>query len=84
MVLLLDTQITLNVSLQDHYLKQKLLTQLAEPKFIGKHENGNDIYLKNGRFGPYLQYEKIPTIVENEKNTKKEKLKNLNLIIMNL
>merc|ERR1711966_258584 len=31
--------------------------QLAEPKFIGKHENGNDIYLKNGRFGPYLQYE---------------------------
>ena len=33
--------------------------QLAEPKFIGKHENGNDIYLKNGRFGPYLQYEKI-------------------------
>ena len=30
--------------------------QLAEPKFIGKHENGNDIYLKNGRFGPYLQY----------------------------
>ncbi len=34
--------------------------QLAEPKFIGKHENGNDIYLKNGRFGPYLQYEKIP------------------------
>ena len=34
-------------------------SQLAEPKFIGKHENGNDIYLKNGRFGPYLQYEKI-------------------------
>ena len=32
--------------------------QLAEPKFIGKHENGNDIYLKNGRFGPYLQFEK--------------------------
>ena len=30
--------------------------QLAEPKFIGKHENGNDIYLKNGRFVPYLQY----------------------------
>ena len=26
--------------------------QLAEPKLIGKHENGNDIYLKNGRFGP--------------------------------
>ena len=34
-------------------------SQLAEPKFLGKHENGNDIYLKNGRFGPYLQYEKL-------------------------
>ncbi len=47
--------------------------QLAEPKLIGKHENGNDIYLKNGRFGPYLQYEKIPTEIENEKATKKKK-----------
>ncbi len=33
--------------------------QLAEPKFLGKHDNGNDIFLKNGRFGPYLQYEKL-------------------------
>jgi DNA topoisomerase-1 len=33
-------------------------SQLTEPKFIGKHENGNDMYLKNGRFGPYIQYEK--------------------------
>ncbi len=47
--------------------------QLAEPKFIGKHENGNDIYLKNGRFGPYLQYEKIPSDIEIEKTTKKKK-----------
>jgi len=47
--------------------------QLAEPKFIGKHENGNDIYLKNGRFGPYLQYEKIPSDLEVEKNNKKKK-----------
>ena len=46
--------------------------QLAEPKFIGKHENGNDIYLKNGRFGPYLQYEKILDELEIEKNTKKK------------
>ena len=46
---------------------------LAEPKFIGKHVNGNDIYLKNGRFGPYLQYEKIPTDVEIEITTKKKK-----------
>ena len=47
--------------------------QLAEPKFIGKHENGNDIYLKNGRFGPYLQYEKIPEDIEIEKISKKKK-----------
>jgi len=47
--------------------------QLAEPKFIGKHLNGNDIYLKNGRFGPYLQYEKILDEVESEKNSKKKK-----------
>ena len=47
--------------------------QLAEPKLIGKHENGNDIYLKNGRFGPYLQYEKIPADIEVEKATKKKK-----------
>ena len=47
--------------------------QLSEPKLIGKHENGNDIYLKNGRFGPYLQYEKILDELEIEKNTKKKK-----------
>ena len=47
--------------------------QLAEPKFVGKHENGNDIYLKNGRFGPYLQYEKIPSDIEIEKIGKKKK-----------
>ena len=47
--------------------------QLAEPKFIGKHENGNDIYLKNGRFGPYLQYEKIPSDIEVKKISKKKK-----------
>ena len=47
--------------------------QLAEPKFIGKHVNGNDIYLKNGRFGPYLQYEKIPGDITVEKIPKKKK-----------
>ena len=47
--------------------------QLAEPKFIGKQENGNDIFLKNGRFGPYLQYEKIHTDIDLQKTTKKKK-----------
>ena len=47
--------------------------QLAEPKFIGKHENGNDIFLKNGRFGPYLQYEKLPETIKDEKILKKKK-----------
>ncbi|WP_440931955.1 type I DNA topoisomerase [Candidatus Pelagibacter sp.] len=48
--------------------------QLAEPKFIGKHDNGNDIYLKNGRFGPYLQYVINPEDIE-EKTSKKRKTK---------
>jgi DNA topoisomerase-1 len=47
--------------------------QLAEPKFIGKHNNGNDIFLKNGRFGPYLQYEKILDEIEIEKTAKKKR-----------
>ena len=45
---------------------------LAEPKLIGQNENGKDIYLKNGRFGPYLQYEKIG---EEEKELSKKKKK---------
>ena len=48
-------------------------SQLAEPKFLGKHENGNDIYLKNGRFGPYLQYEKLKEEELEEPKTKKKK-----------
>jgi len=47
--------------------------QLAEPKLIGKHENGNDIFLKNGRFGPYLQYEKLLDNSKDEKAPKKKK-----------
>ncbi len=51
-------------------------SQLAEPKFLGKHENGNDIFLKNGRFGPYLQYEKIlEENIEEEKPKKRKKTK---------
>jgi DNA topoisomerase-1 len=52
--------------------------QLSEPKFIGKHDNGNDIFLKNGRFGPYLQYEKIlEEIVNKEKPKKRKKTKKI-------
>ena len=44
---------------------------LAEPKLLGKNDNGKDIHLKNGRFGPYLQFEKEKEDLE----LKKEKLK---------
>ncbi len=47
---------------------------LAEPKLIGQNDSGKDIYLKNGRFGPYLQYEKELNDVEETKK-KKKKLK---------
>jgi DNA topoisomerase-1 len=51
---------------------------LAEPKLIGKNNFGKDIYLKNGRFGPYLQYEKEIEIVEEVvKKKKKRKKKNV-------
>ena len=51
-------------------------SQLAEPKFLGKHQNGNDIFLKNGRFGPYLQYEKVlEENIEEEKPKKRKKTK---------
>ena len=32
-------------------------TSLSEPKLIGQNEFGKDIYLKNGRFGPYVKHE---------------------------
>ena len=50
---------------------------LAEPKLLGQNNNGKDIYLKNGRFGPYLQYEKEKDEPENKKKkTKKKKNEN--------
>jgi DNA topoisomerase-1 len=62
--------------------------QLAEPKFIGKHKNGNDIFLKNGRFGPYLQYEKILDELTDEKTTKNKKkvkkIKDVNELLKNV
>ncbi len=56
-------------------VKAAAQSKLAEPKFIGKHENGNDIFLKNGRFGPYLQYEKI--IDESTEENKAKKIKKI-------
>jgi len=66
--------------------KAKTATQskLVEPKLIGKHENGNDMYLRNGRFGPYIQYEKIEEIkkeiiieIKKKKKTQKNIINNL-------
>ena len=44
---------------------------LVEPKLIGQNEFGRNIYLKKGRFGPYLQYKK-----EFESSVKYKKKKN--------
>ena len=77
MVHLLVVQIILNVNLQDLLSKAKAAAQatISEPKLLVKHENGNDIYLKNGRFGPYLQYEKVLEELELKKSLKKRKRK---------
>ncbi len=49
---------------------------LAEPKLLGQNDYGKDIYLKNGRFGPYLQYEKeLENIEEAPKKGRKKKKK---------
>ena len=58
--------------------------QLAEPKYLGKHDNGNDIFLKNGRFGPYLQYEKLLESIEKENKKKKKKTKKAKKVINEL
>ena len=48
---------------------------LAEPKLIGKNDLGKDIYLKNGRFGPYLQYEIEANEISKDKTKKIKKEK---------
>ena len=53
---------------------------LTEPKLIGQNKDGKDIYLKNGRFGPYLQYEKeLQAVEEALKKTKKKKKKKIKI-----
>ena len=58
-------------------IKASQQVNLAEPKLIGKNDIGKDIYLKNGRFGPYLQYELSNEELENinkpKTKTKKKK-----------
>ncbi|MDC0511828.1 type I DNA topoisomerase, partial [Pelagibacteraceae bacterium] len=53
---------------------------LAEPKLLGQNEFGKDIYLKNGRFGPYLQYEKELKNSDTEEKVKKKKKKRMKKI----
>jgi len=48
---------------------------LAEPKLLGQNNFGKDIYLKNGRFGPYLQYKKEIENLDPETEKKKKKKK---------
>ena len=50
---------------------------LAEPKLIGQNDKGKEIYLKNGRFGPYLQYEMIDELDQSKKKKKKKNNDNL-------
>ena len=50
---------------------------LAEPKLIGQNSNGKEIFLKNGRFGPYLQYELNEDDVSLKKKKKKKNNDNL-------
>jgi len=52
---------------------------LTEPKLIGKSYNEEDIYLKNGRFGPYLQYESKNIVAEDKPKKKKNKKKDDNI-----
>ncbi len=53
--------------------KASQMINLSEPKLIGQNSDGKDIYLKNGRFGPYLQFE--IEINENEEKPKKKSKK---------
>ena len=46
---------------------------LPEPKSIGLNDVGKEIFLKSGRFGPYLQYELVE---EQSLNNKKKNKKN--------
>ncbi|HIM32683.1 MAG TPA: type I DNA topoisomerase [Pelagibacteraceae bacterium] len=46
---------------------------LAKPKSIGLNDNGKEIMLKSGRFGPYLQYEPVEGVSDTIKKKKPKK-----------
>ena len=48
---------------------------LVEPKLIGQNDFGKDIFLKNGRFGPYLQYEINSELIITDNKKRKRKSK---------
>ena len=52
---------------------------LPEPKAIGLNDNGKEIILKSGRFGPYLQYDLLEdeNIIKKKKSKKKTEKKNI-------
>ena len=53
---------------------------LPEPKSIGLNENGKEMFLKSGRFGPYIQYE----IDVNHENKSKKNKKNIDKNVKNV
>ena len=64
--------------------KAKLQNTLADTVLIGKHDNGNDIFLKNGRFGPYIQYEILQDNIDNKIKKKKKSKKKENKNVKNI
>tara|TARA_B110000967_G_scaffold172357_1_gene183368 strand:- start:4117 stop:6681 length:2565 start_codon:yes stop_codon:yes gene_type:complete len=51
-----------------------------KPKLIGQNNFGKDIYLKKGRFGPYLQYEmELEHRIKNKKTKKQNNLINVSI-----
>jgi len=57
---------------------------LPEPKALGLNESGKEMFLKNGRFGPYIQYELSNDkniIIKKKKSKKKEEKNHKNISI---
>ena len=54
-------------------------TSLPEPKSIGINDDGKEMFLKSGRFGPYIQYEISENTNENNKKKKSKKINDKNV-----